>query len=159
MPLFIKRPTSPQVVEAVQLPPGAQASPTRGRPPRPGDWFITDHSSGESFAMSTDEFNVAYEPLAVPVEVLANVAQEQTPAPYLPTVIPDAPRLPGYSYQPVPTPPPDPSLQGTPEMLIPPPSTPPEEVSKSGETPPTRPEHVSEQTASGQLPEFDSSRV
>jgi hypothetical protein len=105
MPLFVKRPVSAQVVEAVQMPAGAQASPTRGRPPRPGDYLVTDHTTGESFSMSPEEFSAAYEPLAVPATVLANEFQAQQESasaiaaagPYRPEVAPDVERLPGYA--------------------------------------------------------------
>lgn len=112
MPLFIKRPTSVQVFEAIQLPAGAQATVSRGRPPRPGDYFVTDHSSGETFAMTPDEFTAMYEPLSVPSSVLAaehQAQQEQRTmtSVYQPEVMPDYGRAPGYTGYPQPQPPAD----------------------------------------------------
>lgn len=108
MPLFIRRPVNAQVFEAQVLQPGAQATVSQGRPPRPGDYVVTDHQSGATFALTADEFNTQFEPLNVPGHILAaehQAQQEQRTmaAIYQPEVTPDLPRTPGWSGQPNPS--------------------------------------------------------
>lgn len=67
----MRRPTQPEIVEAEQVGPGAQAHPQGTRPSRPGEWVVTNHATAQTQTLSNDEFVRDYVPLAMPAHILA----------------------------------------------------------------------------------------
>ncbi len=72
--LFIRRPSNPEIVEAEQTGPGANVHPGQGqRPPRVGDWVVTNPARGEVLVMTDEEFRAQYD--------AAPLAEEPPPPP------------------------------------------------------------------------------
>lgn len=80
MPLFIRKPVEHEVVEAEYIGPGAQAHIQGSRPARPGEWVVTNHSTGEQKLMSDDDFKAMYQEVPVPSS-LAPQPVDTTPNP------------------------------------------------------------------------------
>lgn len=83
MPLYIRRPVSAEIVEATQVQPGSHVHPGQGmRPPRPGDWLIENHSTGQVTVLTNEEFVAQYELAPIPSHMLqAQPGEEQPPQP------------------------------------------------------------------------------
>lgn len=70
MAYFIRRPVSHEIVDAELMVSGAQSHPQGVRPPKPGEWIVTNPTDGSIRVMSGEEFNALYEPLSVPGNVV-----------------------------------------------------------------------------------------
>lgn len=69
MPMFMRKPVTPEIVEAEQLGPGAQAHPQGARPARPGDWVLINHATSAQAVLTNEEFVRDYVPLALPAHL------------------------------------------------------------------------------------------
>jgi hypothetical protein len=85
-PMFMRRPTSPEIVEAEQVLPNSQNS-TGGRPARPGEWVVTNHTEGTTRVIPNEEFTREFMALGIPSHILA-------PNPAMPSVGPEPPPVP-----------------------------------------------------------------
>lgn len=82
MPLYMRRPNTPDIVEAEQVGAGAHTYPGQGlRAPRPGDWVVTNHATGETSVLTNEEFSAQYQAAAIPQQLLAQPGPAGGPFP------------------------------------------------------------------------------
>lgn len=69
--LYMRKPVTPEIVEAEYISEGAQHHPQGARPARPGEWVLTNHTTGQQQTLTNEEFQRDYVALTVPAHMLA----------------------------------------------------------------------------------------
>jgi hypothetical protein len=65
--IYVERPKRALIVEAEQVAPGVQSHLQSRRPPKQGEWVVTDHASGAVFVLADADFQERFEPIPMPV--------------------------------------------------------------------------------------------